>query len=99
MDVIMFFVYSIYNKKHDKIYIGQTEDLKMRLKLHNEGVFKKSYTSRFDGEWVLLYSEECKTRNESLKREKQLKSYRERQFIKEFISVALRQPAEAEQEV
>ncbi|KKP43040.1 MAG: GIY-YIG catalytic domain protein [Parcubacteria group bacterium GW2011_GWA2_33_14] len=82
---IMYFVYSIFNKKHNKIYIGQTINLKERLRLHNEKGFSKSYTSRFDGEWVLIYSEETENRAASLKREKQLKSFQGRQFIKKYI--------------
>ncbi len=81
----MFYVYSVYNKKHNKIYIGQTENLDQRVKLHNNKEFKNSYTARFDGEWVLVHKEELETRLEVLKREKQLKSYRGREFIKKLI--------------
>ncbi len=81
----MFYVYSVYNKKHNKIYIGQTENLDQRVQLHNDKEFKNSYTARFDGGWVLIYKEELETRLEALKREKQLKSYRGREFIKKLI--------------
>ena len=81
----MFQVYGIYNKKHQKIYIGQTHDLKNRLQLHQNQTFDNSYTSRFDGEWILIYSEVLSTRQEALIREKQLKSFRGRQFIKQHI--------------
>ncbi len=78
-------VYAIYNQKHDKIYIGQTEDLDLRLDLHNSKDFIKSYTARFDGVWKLIYQEAVGNRVEALTREKQLKSYRGRQFIKSYI--------------
>lgn len=81
----MFCVYVLYNKKHHKFYIGQTSNLEQRLKLHNFKAFKKSYTSRFDGVWLLIYTEICKDRKQSLIREKQLKSYRGREFIKKLI--------------
>ena len=81
----MFYVYSVYNKKHNKIYIGQTEDLDQRVRLHNDKEFRNSYTARFDGEWVLVYKEELETRQDALKREKQSKSYRGRGFIKKLI--------------
>ena len=71
----MYFVYSIFNKKHSKIYIGQTVNLVERLKSHNENKFLNGYTSRFDGRWILIYSEEVENRKEALKREKQLKSF------------------------
>ena len=81
----MYFVYAILNQKYNKIYIGQCKDLKERLRLHNEKAFKNSYTAKFDGKWVLIYYEELATRPEALSREKQLKSYRGRQFIKNYI--------------
>jgi len=81
----MYTVYAIYNSKHDKLYIGQTADLKSRLRMHNDGVFKNSYTSRFDGEWKLVYSEEQENRQLVLLREKQLKSFRGREFIRQQI--------------
>lgn len=83
----MFTVYAVYNSKHNKIYIGQTIDIIERIKLHNDHSFKLSYTSRFDGEWKLIYSEEIVSRNQALIREKQLKSYRGREFIKKQISL------------
>lgn len=81
----MFYVYGVYNKKHNKIYIGQTDNLDQRIKLHNDKQFKNSYTARFDGEWVLVHKEELGSRVEALRREKQLKSYRGREFIKNLI--------------
>ncbi|MCL4406248.1 MAG: GIY-YIG nuclease family protein [Patescibacteria group bacterium] len=80
-----YIVYAIFNKNHKKIYIGQTSDLIGRLKLHNNKIFDKSYTARYSGEWVLIYQEECMNRADALKREKQLKSFRGREFIKQHI--------------
>lgn len=79
-----YFVYAIYNQKHDKFYIGQTFDVVKRIAEHNEKTFK-GYTSQFDGEWRLIYKEEVSSRQEALKREKQLKSFRGREFIKTHI--------------
>ncbi len=79
------FVYSLYNHKHDKIYIGQTDNLEERVQLHNNKTFTNSYTARVDGEWQLIYKEEVGNRTEALKREKQLKSYRGREFVKQHI--------------
>lgn len=81
----MYFVYAIYNSKNDKIYIGQTENLEERLKLHDSKTFKNSYTASFDGTWELVYHERVLDRKVALKREKQLKSYRGRQSIKKHI--------------
>jgi len=81
----MYFVYAIYNAKHNKIYIGQTENLEQRIGSHNDKTFKNSFTSRFDGDWVLIYEEPLKNRPAALNREKQLKSFRGREFIKIFV--------------
>jgi putative endonuclease len=81
----MFWIYAVYNEKHKKFYIGQTENLEQRLLLHNTAEFKNSYTSRFGGNWVLIYKESVQDRIDALKREKQLKSFRGREFIKNYM--------------
>jgi len=81
----MFTVYAIYNQKHKQIYIGQTNNLEKRLTLHKNKTFRKSYAARFDGEWMLIYSEQVADRKTALVREKQLKSHRGRDFIKQYI--------------
>jgi len=78
----MYSVYAIFNTKHKKIYIGQSKDLDNRLKLHQERTFKNSYTSQFDGKWTLIHKEDFETRKEAIIRERQLKSYRGREFIR-----------------
>ncbi len=80
----MYTVYAIYNNKHGRIYIGQTADLEERLKLHNSKKIK-GYTSNFDGEWRIIYQEIVSDRRAALLREKQLKSYRGREFVKKYI--------------
>ncbi|MDP2649769.1 MAG: GIY-YIG nuclease family protein [bacterium] len=81
----MYYIYALYNREYNKIYIGQTEDLEERLKLHRKKIFANSFTSRFDGDWNLIYKEIAENRKQALLREKQLKSYRGREFIKRYI--------------
>lgn len=81
---MMYILYALYNSRVDKIYIGQTVDLQKRLYEHNSHAFQ-GYTSRFEGEWEVIYQESLPTRSEALKREKQLKSFRGREFIKTHI--------------
>jgi putative endonuclease len=81
----MYVVYAIHNQDHDKIYIGQTQDIAQRVKLHNSKQFKQCYTADFDGVWKVIYQEEVESRSIALKREKQLKSYRGRQFLRKFV--------------
>jgi len=82
----MFFVYAIKNK-FDQIYIGQTADLDKRLARHN-GLLPyktKSYTSKHKSDWDVFYKEEVISRKEAMQREKQLKSYQGRVFLKKLI--------------
>ncbi len=83
----MFTVYAIYNRLRNKIYIGHTSDLETRLKRHNKllPINKKSFTSKNSGKWVLVHKEEFSTREEAIRREKELKSYRGREFIRDKI--------------
>lgn len=81
----MYFVYGIYNSFAKKLYIGQTQNLNTRLVAHNEKCKTKSYTSRFEGEWELIYRESFTTRSEAINREKQLKSHQGREFLKQYI--------------
>ena len=80
----MWFVYALYNQQANKIYIGETSGLERRIKEHNR---KRGnhFTARFDGEWKLIYQEEVSDRKQALLREKQLKSYKGREFIKKLI--------------
>lgn len=79
----MFWTYALYNKIRDKIYIGQTEHLEIRLKRHNGELLnnKRSYTSINDGEWILIHKEGFATRREAMVREKQLKTQKGREYI------------------
>ena len=81
----MYFAYAIFNRKHRKIYVGQTGNLEKRMAVHDSKDFPNSYTARFDGVWELIYSEEVANRKDALKREKQLKSYKGREFLKQYI--------------
>lgn len=80
----MWFVYAIYNAEHGKIYIGQSGNLAERIKAHNQ---KRGnhFTAKFSGKWKLIYQEEVADRKAALLREKQLKSYRGREYLKKYI--------------
>ena len=83
----MVIVYALYNQTRNKIYIGQSSKLNIRIKRHNKELVtkKNSYTSLNDGKWIVVYKEEHITRIEAIKREKQLKSAKGREFIWKII--------------
>jgi len=79
----MFYVYVLYSKTYVKIYIGSTSDLNTRFLSHNK-LAKKGYTVRYRP-WAILYTEQYQTKTEALRREKQLKSAKGREFIWQLI--------------
>ncbi|MCR4276828.1 MAG: GIY-YIG nuclease family protein [Candidatus Roizmanbacteria bacterium] len=77
----MFFIYIIESTLSGKYYIGCTDNINRRLIDHNKGLSK--YT-RNKGPWVLKYSEEYGNLSEARKREKQIKSWKKRKYIKKL---------------
>ena len=77
-----FYVYIIGNKRDSKLttYVGYTNNLKNRLKLHNQGKGAKFTRGR---RWKILYSEIYKLKNEAISREYYIKKNRKfRNMIK-----------------
>ena len=72
-----FFVYVLGSRREDdrRTYVGWTTDLQRRLRQHNSGAGAKSTRGR---NWLLLYSENCTTRNEAMSLEWHIK--RDRKF-------------------
>jgi len=66
----MFTVYILRTNK-DTLYIGQTSNLKARLKSHKEGTGAKYF--RLVDSFELVHTEKFKTRSDALKREYELK--------------------------
>ncbi|MFY0689965.1 MAG: GIY-YIG nuclease family protein [Cyclobacteriaceae bacterium] len=79
----IFTVYVLYSAKFDKIYIGYTSNLLERFQSHNE-LSKKGYTVKYRP-WIVCYCEWFEAKKEAIKREKQLKSARGRQFLWDHI--------------
>ncbi len=83
----MFTTYTIYNKDSAKIYIGHTANLNNRLKRHNGQLPNKqtSFTSKNKGKWILIYKKNFETRKQAINKERELKTYKGREFVKKFI--------------
>lgn len=56
-----------------EIYIGYTNNLKRRIKEHNQK--KNKSTNRKEGEWLLIYCEIYKTQADAIEREQKLKHH------------------------
>jgi len=68
---VKYYVYILKSKIVDRYYVGSTRNLKRRLTEHNNR--RKHWTGKFQP-WRIIYSEECNTRAEAMRREKWLKS-------------------------
>tara|TARA_B100001564_G_scaffold333547_1_gene321308 strand:- start:481 stop:759 length:279 start_codon:yes stop_codon:yes gene_type:complete len=78
----MFYVYLIVTKNNNKLisYVGYTNNLEKRLKLHNQSKGAKFTRGRL---WKLIYFKRYKSRIKALKEEYRLKkNYKLRKKIK-----------------
>jgi putative endonuclease len=80
---MQFTVYVLHSVSFDKIYIGYTSNLESRLRSHNE-LATKGWTMKFRP-WNVVHSETFESKILALKREKELKSYQGRLFIRNVI--------------
>ena len=81
----MFFTYVLFSPNYDKIYIGFTSNIDNRLLSHNK-LATKGYTVKYRP-WQLIHLESFETKQEAIKREKQLKSGKGREWIRKVLLV------------
>ena len=79
----MFTVYILYSFVHNKTYTGFTSNLIQRFYSHNF-LGNKDWTNKYRP-WVVIFTETHETKNDALLREKELKSGKGREWIKENI--------------
>ena len=68
-------IYILTNKNKTTLYIGVTSNLQTRLYEHQHGVYKKSFTYKYNVHY-LIYYEVYPSIEEAIFREKQLKKWR-----------------------
>jgi len=78
----MYFVYVIQSKKDSRLYRGFTNNLKRRLKEHNQGLAEYSAPWK---PWKLIYCEVFLNKEDALEREQYLKSGWGRRYIKKTL--------------
>ena len=77
-----FHLYILYSSGYDRYYIGQTNNLALRLSRHNKGYVKSTKAYR---PWILVYSELYTDRQQAVSREIYLKSLKSKVKIKELV--------------
>ncbi len=65
-------IYIMANKWHTALYIGVTSDLIKRVYEHKEGIYRNSFTHKYNCTF-LVYYEVFDTMEQAILREKQLK--------------------------
>ena len=68
---VMYYTYVLKSKNYDKWYTGSTNDLRKRLKLHNDG--KSNYTKKYKP-YEIIYYEACNNEQDARSRELYLKT-------------------------
>ena len=69
----MWCVYILQNTETKRIYIGRTEDIKRRLKEHNQGKTRSTRSKK--GKWILVYLEAYRNKKDATVREARLKNH------------------------
>jgi len=77
-----FFVYILQNVE-GRYYIGQTSDLVIRLKKHNEG---KAFWTKSRGPWKVVCSRQYMSRSEAMGEEHRLKRLKSTKALEAYIS-------------
>ncbi|MBK8041558.1 MAG: GIY-YIG nuclease family protein [Haliscomenobacter sp.] len=75
----MWYVYILFSKKLNGYYIGQSGDVALRLRYHNE-LSEHSYTSRYRP-WELRRAYGFNTRREAILAERYIKGRKSRNFV------------------
>ncbi len=75
----MYYTYVLYSKKDGNFYTGFTQDLKLRFDQHNKGQVESTKDRR---PLELIYYEACLNRDDATHREKYLKTYHGKAYIK-----------------
>ena len=75
----MYYTYVLQSEKDDKFYVGFTKDLKLRFEKHSKGQIKSTRDRR---PLTLIYYEACLRQDDATKREKYLKTYHGKMFLK-----------------
>ena len=75
-----FSVYILYSSSLDKYYIGESENLDERIKLHNTHFFSGSFTIQAS-DWEMYFKIKCESRAVARSIENHIKKMKSRKYI------------------
>lgn len=76
---MFYYIYILQFKNKKELYKGYTKNLKLRLEKHKQG---RVESTRNKGAFKLIYFEGCLNQQDATHREKYLKTYLGRMFLK-----------------
>jgi len=86
----MFYTYILISEKDDKFYVGYTDNLKRRIKQHNNGDVE---STKYRRPLKLIYYEVCLNKKDAIHREKYLKTTYGKRYIRNRLKNYLKKPA------
>ncbi len=81
-----YYTYILQSQLTSQLYIGQTNNLEDRLKRHNGN---RTKSTKGKGSWQIIFFREFTTRSEAVRLERQLKSFKNKQYILSWIEKQL----------
>ena len=75
----MYYTYVLQSEKDKKFYTGYTKNLKLRFKQHNQG---RVFSTKNRRPLKLIYYEVCLNQQDATHREKYLKTYLGKMFLR-----------------
>jgi len=75
----MYYTYVLQSLKDQGFYVGFTRDLKLRFEQHKKGQVDSTRDRR---PFELIYYEACQNQADAIKREKYLKSYHGKMYLR-----------------
>ena len=75
----MYYTYVLLSRKDGNFYTGFTKDLKSRFEKHTKG---EAVSTRNRGPLELVYYEACLSQEDATKREKYLKTYHGKMYLR-----------------
>jgi putative endonuclease len=80
----MHFVYVIYSEQANKYYVGETDNIELRLSKHNNHSYQDSFT-KIAEDWKVVLLFNCVSREQAIRLEKFIKKMKSKVFIQKVI--------------
>ena len=86
----MYYTYVLQSTNDKNFYVGFTKDLKLRFEQHNKGLVESTEHRR---PLNLIYYEACLDKKDAVRREKYMKTYLGKMFLRRRLKSYLTGPA------